>query len=41
MNASDKAIDFVGLYDIEWFINHKSIIIPENSVVTVCGSDFL
>lgn len=39
MNASDKAIDFVGLYDIEWFINHKSIIIPENSVVTVHDSD--
>ena len=39
MTTSDKNLAFVGLYDIEWFINHKSVIIPENSVVTVHDSD--
>ena len=35
MTASDNTIDFVGLYDIEWFINNKSVIIPENSAIAI------
>lgn len=35
MTASDKTIALVGLYDIEWFINHKSVIIPENSAIAI------
>lgn len=39
MTTSDKNLAFVGLYDIEWFINHKGDVLPENSVVTVHDSD--
>ena len=35
MTASDKTIALVGLYDIEWFINNKSVIIPENSAIAI------
>lgn len=35
MTTSDKAIALVGLYDIEWFINNKSVIIPENSAIAI------
>lgn len=35
MTTSDNTIDFIGLYDIEWFINNKSVIIPENSAIAI------
>ena len=35
MTTSDNTIALVGLYDIEWFINNKSVIIPENSAISI------
>lgn len=35
VNTSDKTIALVGLYDIEWFISNKSVIIPENSAIAI------
>lgn len=35
MTTSDNTIDFIGLYGIEWLINNKSVIIPENSAIAI------
>ncbi len=35
MSTSDKTIALVGLYDIEWLINNKSVILPENSAIAI------